>query len=527
MPACAIQNGYLKTSDGRVFIAPRGVGCGRGYTYYSCMKATGLSKSVGDITSYFCPDPFRAGRFREVATIQGEENRWTFTITGPKPFGSESILRRLLRQSGCEFDLQIHFGRCKDPTDFNGAAQVIVAEGVRISDYSTDDLVALNPGEDAVIAETVSLSAREIYEVFQPTLFESALAETADDLILSCVHYSGVISDGCAGGCGDSCQDDCGTYFALGVPYIPSANGSTVRIVFTRDGGETWETYTLPCAAAATASLGSYNLVVGGDKLYVTMNEVGGAGHIFSVPVASVINNTSNGNTFLSVGHTITDSFFSNGVLWIVGTAGYVTAIDVQSFVTVPVETGLNFSGSWYTISGCDQDNLIIGGSGGQLAHRANGSSLQHVDVVIGNTVVADAITALSMKSRSDWYAGTNSGVLYCTTNCGRTWTQAGLFGGCIKQINFATNNIGYIVVGSPGSVYRTSDGGTSWREVEDAGRQIPDGTVLFDIATCPTDPNQFIAAGRVTLSGDNLCALGGGNAIEGDRGVVLVGQVG
>jgi hypothetical protein len=527
MPACAIQNGFLKTSDGRVFIAPRGVGCGRGYTYYSCMKATGLSKSVGDITSYFCPDPFRSGRFVEAATIQGEENRWTFTVTGPKPFGSESILRKLLRQSGCEFDLQIHFGRCNDPTDFNGATQIVVAEGVRVSDYSTDDLVALNPGEEAVIAETISLSAREIYEIFQPELFQATEADTADNLMLACVYYPGAISDGCVAGCGEGCVEDCMVYFALGVPFVPSLNGSVVNILYTLNGGIDWSTYTLPCAASAAAALGYYNLVVGGNKLFITLNEVGGNGHIFSVPVDNIINGTSNGNTFFSVNHPITDTFFSGGILWAVGTGGRISAVDTRSYVSVLVEDGSSYPNNWWAIDGCDEDNLIVGGTAGQLAYRANGSSLQRVQLMIGNTQIIDDITSVAQKSRSDWYVVTSRGILYCTTNCGRTWTQTGLFDACVKQIQFATNNIGYIVVGSPPAIYRTSDGGTSWRLINDASQQIPEGTVLFDIAACPTNPNHFVAAGRVTLSGGDLCIADGGMAIEGDSGVLLVGQVG
>src|SRR5688572_26502170 len=107
MPNNTTDTRFVLTSDARVFIAPRGIGCGRRYDYHNCMKMTGVSKSFGESEPVYCPDPTRSGQFIEVATIQGTEDRWSGSLSGPKPLGVRSVLEYLSKQR-CEFDAQVH-----------------------------------------------------------------------------------------------------------------------------------------------------------------------------------------------------------------------------------------------------------------------------------------------------------------------------------------------------------------------------------------------------------------------------------
>jgi len=105
------------TGQGRVFINVDGEGCGKTYTYYNCMKVDGLDKSLGDITSIYCPDPNQYDTFIEVESIKGTDSRFTSTLSGKWPIDSQSPLEELLNQ-GCPFSLQVHYGRCTRPDSF-------------------------------------------------------------------------------------------------------------------------------------------------------------------------------------------------------------------------------------------------------------------------------------------------------------------------------------------------------------------------------------------------------------------------
>lgn len=518
------QNGLVISSDGRVFIAAKGIGCGRGYDYNPCLKMTGLSKSLGDSTPFYCPDPVRSGQYIEVATIQGEEGRWTFTLTGPKPFGVESSLHQILRRRGCEINIQVHFGRCVDPTQFNQFTHSIIAEGVRVSDYSTDDLVALNPGEAAVVTETISLNARNVYEAYRLSMFQSGSALLTDNLALSVAYCAGSGGTNCGDDC-DNCIDDCESYFVLAVPHNTNINGNPVSILFTQNGGVTWGEYQVPCAAVLTSVLESYEIACAGNRVMIVLNELGGHGHVFSVPISNIVSDLPSGSSYLALGWTAHDNFYYQGLLWVAGETGHLSVIDVDSMIVTDIEDGTNFPGDWYAISGRDNDYTLIGGADGQLAYRRKGSALQSVAITINGTVVVENITAVSMKTNTDWYVGTDAGSLYCTADCGRTWVKSSTLCGCVKSVQFPTDNIGYIAAGYPAAVYRSSDGGTSWQILEDAEGQIPEGAVLYDLSACPSNPNHFVAVGRVTTQGTGQCNATGGISFAGDSGLLLVGQ--
>lgn len=515
----------LFTSDGRVFIAEKGVGCGKTYAYHSCMKVTGLQKSFGEASPFYCPDPTHSGRFIEVATVQGEESRWSTGLTGPKPYGVSSSLARIANRVGCEFDFQIHYGRCFDPSRFDQFAMAIVVEGARISDYSTEDLVALNPSEAAPINETVTVSARAVYEVFTPLLFEVGQTQSGDGVIPS-ITYCQTDGTGCLD-CDEGCNPGCEDYYALVVPHITNPGGGPVYIAHTHDGGVSWSTYEIPCSADGEAPLESYEIICAGSSLIVAMNEVAGVGSIFIIPSSHVINNISIGTPITALGFNVYDLFYAQGNIWAVGSGGAVALIGASSMVSLIIENGSVFSSDWYAVHGIDSDNMIFGGADGQFAYRRRGSPLQNSPVETEEGTVTETFTAVWMKTATEWYAGTSAGNLYCTSNCGLTWHRSAVFPGCIKSIRFPTRNVGYVAIGSPASIYRSIDGGTSWSLVEDSQGQIPDDAVLFDIAVCPDDPNLFVAAGRVPPSPlGSPCVVTGGTTQSDDAGVLLASRV-
>lgn len=517
-----MANDLLLNSDGRVFIATSGIGCGRTYGYYSCMKITGLQKNFGDIESFYCPDPDKPGEFEEVATIQGAESRWTATITGPKVRASRSSIGSLLQRKNCEFNAQVHFGRCIDPSQFNEFESIVIIEGARISEYSTDDLVALNPGERAIIQETLSLSARSIYEIYEQAMYEEAQAQAnIAGYIVPSIAYSTYVD------CDDDCPVYCQRYYAVRIPFTAAGGCSPADLLYTEDGGYTWTTLQIGTLCLLNQNIESYEIVAAGSNLYFTYNFASGFGGITIIPQSMISDGAITNPTNVQLAFTIYDSFYADGVLWVVGgtglTAGYISAMDTVTQVVTSYETGVNFLRQFYSVYSYDSDNVIAGGAVGTLAARLNGSSFQAISVIVNGLPVGDDIIEVWMKSKTNWYIGTTVGDLYCTLDSGKTWTQSGDFAGCIGGLTFPTDNVGYVAVGYPASVWRTIDGGSTWTEVDDTYNQLPTDVILSDIASCPSDPNTFIAVGRETAT--TICSATGGSQLAGDSGFVIVGR--
>jgi photosystem II stability/assembly factor-like uncharacterized protein len=116
-------------------------------------------------------------------------------------------------------------------------------------------------------------------------------------------------------------------------------------------------------------------------------------------------------------------------------------------------------------------------------------------------------------------------GELFCTNNAGRSFVQVGSFTSEIVRIDFPTRNCGYLVVGvSPARIYKSTDGGNQWVEVNSAGVGFTDYTELRDIAVCPSDPSVFVAVGDTA---PNLLTFGLSDTdmTDGMDGIIIIGD--
>lgn len=508
-----------QTSDSRIFIAPNRASCGAAYTYHSCMRMEGVDKSFGDITSVYCPHPTRTGEFVEIAQIQGADGRWTTSLVGRLPLNYQSIIAQLANKK-CAFDLQVHFGKCFDPTNFNTFDMSYVFENVRISSYSLGTLGALGPDERATIDETVAISAETAYQLFQ--VYPNATgANVTPNGPVPTMSYGNYVS------CTD-CLDSCGRFYGLQLPATTLAS-QDVYIVWTDDGGLTWNTTTLPCSSAQlTNPIASYVIQSDGTNLYITLNESGGTGHLYIVPISEVEDGTITSSIFsiLDNTNTIYATFLYQTDFWTAGANGIVNLVDKASQSYTVIEDGTTFTNDWFAIHGIDSDNLIVGGEGGVLAVRRNGGSLQAVTFAVNSVTVTDDITSVWMKSEDEWLVGTEAGNLYCTTDSGSTWTLTQTFSGCVRDIDFPRNSTGYIVIKSPAQIWRTYDGGGTWVKVTDKYSQISSTSEFFGVSTCPDNPNTFVVNGQIpNVSVANPCDTSGTLFSTGSTGVLIVGR--
>ncbi|MCK9521039.1 MAG: hypothetical protein M0R74_18745, partial [Dehalococcoidia bacterium] len=102
-----------RTEHSRVWLIENRAGPANPPTYEGLMKAGGLSWPQGDVTLERIPDPEHYGEFITVDKIPGEQGVPGLTVTAKYQMELSDLLRIL--RKGCDSDLQVHMGKCKDP----------------------------------------------------------------------------------------------------------------------------------------------------------------------------------------------------------------------------------------------------------------------------------------------------------------------------------------------------------------------------------------------------------------------------
>ena len=156
----------VRSPFSRVFTIENQAGPANVPIYQGQARAMGPSWSFGDRTPIREPDPDRYGAFNIIDAIKAErdlpqltlENRYQYTLSIFLEFG----------RRGCPFDVQVHFGKCQDPRDFNGGwDKILVLDTADLTNWSTNELGALEQGQDTNVLETVDIDGFDMYEIKQ------------------------------------------------------------------------------------------------------------------------------------------------------------------------------------------------------------------------------------------------------------------------------------------------------------------------------------------------------------------------
>lgn len=477
--------------DGRFFMSIDGQACGTQLSYHSCVKMTGLQKSFGDIEPVQCPDPQRSGEFVEVATLQGQDSRWTATIVGRKQRKDRSLLSQLLLKKRCEFAFHVHYGRCTDPSNPTDFETALIFEGVRISEYATGDLIAMTQGEQAVIEETISFSAADVYEIYAPHLYETDKTTVLRGSASS-VAYA-------APYCEADCEEACARAYALRLPNANDSATCGLYIDYTLDGGATWSRVQTDCFLGSGA-IWSYRVHADSKYLYVTANGLNCKTVVARIPLSKLTCGSGAADAPVAVGFVVYNTFLYGSILYMAGETGQIATYNTKTGVVEVVESG-TFLTHFYAINGIDEDNVAAGGASGSFAVREDGGLFRQVTVYDTGVAVTADITAVYMRADGNWIVGTRDGRILCgyDDGCGAesaVWTKLATLTGCIVSIKFATRSIGYAAVGYPASLWRSIDGGASWHQLFDNFNQIPTDATFHDLSVCQDDPGQFLAVG-------------------------------
>lgn len=471
--------------------------------YESYWKAGAPTWALGAVTNQYVPDPSQYGQFDVSGRIIGERGNPELPVTARYYADVASVLLQLAR-AGCDSDLHIHIGLCKDPRDFNaGWDKILVLEAARPTQWATTEQGAMMPGERAMVNEQVPFTGSDLYEimpiVFQEQAASQIVQEVVDVTICDTAQCGecGIPSDGCEHVFGVTLSNG-------GSPGLPA------EVIFTADGGGTWDDTNISTLGAtedpdALACVAPNLVVVSEDSE-----------SLHYAPVADILAGTETWTEVVTgfvAAHGPRDIFSADPAhTWIVGAGGYIyfaadptAGVEVQDPGVVTVQD-LN------AIHGVDNQHLVAVGASNTVIVTDNGGETW---AAITGPDVGVALNCVWMRSEREWFIGAADGSLYYTLDYGANWyekTFPGSGAGQVRDIAFSSPTVGYMAhsTATPaGRILRTVNGGYSWYVAPENNNVIPANDYVAALAVCPENVNVVYGAGLADNATDGFLVKG------------------
>ena len=472
---------------------------------YEGLAAAGTPDwSLGDITPIHIPDPDTYGKFLVAGKVRGDQALPTINVMWRYSLDRASALDRIVR-NGCDHDIQVHMGQCRNPQDFNvGWDKILILEKAGPTNWGlSGDLGALQPSDRSVINEVVPFAGENMYHVYPMVYAEDAAAEIVQEIVdvLICDNIT-------CGQCGLP-SNGCDRVLALtlsagGSPGLPA------EIIFSEDGGLTYSDTNISTLAANEdpneMACVSTNLVVVSED----------SDSLHHAPLADIFAGTE---TWSEV---ITGFVPTNGPLaihnegprhtWIVGENGFVYFSSDPTASVVVQEAGVATTNNLTSVHAYDINNVVAVGVLNTVLLTRNGGDTW---VSITGPNPATNLNTIWMRTPEEWLIGDAAGQLWYTLDGGATWiekTFPGSSTGEVRDIHFATNSVGFMAHDTAvpaGRILRTIDGGFSW-SVEPLGNSpMPANDRYNKVAPCIADPNILWAGGLADDGVDGILVKG------------------
>jgi hypothetical protein len=465
------------------------------------MRAGGLAQDFGDITKIECPSPDRYGEFDEVGEIQGAIGRATVTLTGRLVLDVASDLLRIAKRR-CSADLDIHFGKCKTPTNFNDFDMVLKLVDARTTAYNTDDLGALGSDEAAPVNESADINAEEILQIL-PIRY----ARRGDAVITNEIVDVIICDQASCGDCDDE-SDGCEKIYSVSLA-AGGSGGTPPDIVFSLDSGANFYAHDIDSLLTAESPTGIACLT---DYLVVVSNDSNSLHYVLKSSVTTTGDHTWTevATGFVSGGEP-NDIWSTGTIAFIVGDGGYVYyTTDPTGGVTV-ADAGVATSDDLNAVHALTDDFAVAVGNNGAVIYTENGT----VWSAITPPVVAGIhFNCVWVKSQQEWLVGASNGNLYYTTDAGTTWTTKSFNGsgaGTVLDLYFSKPSVGWMAhqtAATRGRILRTIDGGYSWM-VEPMSGSLPLTDKIGAVAGCSEDVNMVVGVGLADDASDGVILLG------------------
>lgn len=446
----------LQTGEGRIFINTGGFGVDTSFDFHNCMKIDGLDKSFGDVEPIYCPDPRQYDSFIEIDVVRGADSRWTSTLSGKLPATAYSPLETLAIQK-CPFNLQVHYGRCARPDDFNTFDSAIVLIDVRLTGYNLSTLTALNPGERATIDESAAISAKNMYRLFTPELVQIAQTAINGAKVTGLTHVDI-----------QSCGATCLARSDGNQAWAAVRQGTNTEIMYTKNGGTTWTVTSAGVPATPSANWNVHMLSAGGF-LYLNRYDNSNNVYIYTIDLKELLDNNVIVRKELIVINTfnIFDMAESENYVWVVGadsgtSDGKLYKIDkITGTVTLAhsVTTGETFN----SVAAFSDTDIFIGTGVGKY-WVSNASGVFTEGSISDLVTLSATLEDVHMFDELHWIVSSIYGV-YATNDAGTNWSLTLGFSSLGKpQMTWYDNITGYMQLDD--YVYRSVDSGNSWKKI-------------------------------------------------------------
>ena len=494
-----------QASQSRIFLIEGRASPDHAPAYMSHLRVTGISEGFGSIDPILIPNPAGPGEYIHAGDAIGALELPKTALQGRFAVDLRSALWRLAKRH-CAVDLQIHIGTCEDPRDFNSFKKAIIFEEARLTSYNTDDIGILAARDNAEVNETTEVEGVEMFEIlpvqYKPHAGTIITNEAVDAVI--CDNF----------GCGDceSGLDVCSKIFII----TKSAGGSPstpADVVYSPDGGTAWYAHDIESLGvaedpSAIDCLWKYLVVVSnasGSLHYALKSEFDG----HTDPVWTEV------STGFAVGGAPNGIFSIDGVAFIVGDGGYIYLCENPTQGVMIQNSGTLTTAKLVKVHAISSTFAVAVGNNGAILYTNDGSTwLLSPTSPVGFAV---NITALWVKSETEWLVGTSTGNLYYTKNGGQTWILKPFPGygtGSVEDIFFSTDSVGWLShsTATPlGRILRSFDGGYSWKITPEVSGLISANDRVNAIGGCENDPNFVVGVGLADDAADGFIVVGTG----------------
>lgn len=256
----------LQTGNGRAFI-----NSGNGYRYHNFMKVEAVDKPLGDVTPIYYIDD--NNNSIDVAKIRSGSGRPTTSLSGYYQHTPNNSLEKLANGKK-SFDIQIHYGNCRNPTDFNTFDAAIVLKNCDITGYGLSELTTLTPDGREIVTETAQVSFESLYRILPITEIPTMGKYIGND-----APVFGVAT----------MKRREKTVDTLIVGMITSYG--QITFAYSSDTGITWDKVDLDIQNIHDGLPEHVNMILSDDYLYVSIIDNNDL-YIYRVSTSSVINGT-------------------------------------------------------------------------------------------------------------------------------------------------------------------------------------------------------------------------------------------
>lgn len=487
-----------KTGNSRVFLIDGRARGDHKPSYESTMRMGSPSQGFGDIERIENPDPDRYGEFIEVDEVRGATERATTSLEGRYARELASDLLEIARRK-CAVDIQLHFGECQDPNDFNTFDKALVFENASITTWSAEDLGALTSGDNTVINESVDISAKDMYEILAMGYGEKASSIVTNEVVD--VTLCDVVS------CGE-CEDvSDGCYKVYAVTKAAGGSPSTpADVVFSIDKGTNWYAHDVDSLGAAEeptgiACIGSYIVVISNDSVsqhYALKSEFDGVQDPTFTEVATGYVGAP--NAIHSLG----------SMAFVVGDSGYIYKCDDGTAGVTVLDAGSATANNLNDVHAISSEIAVAVGELGTVVYTTNQTTW-----TTATAPEAATLNAVLVKSSLEWWVGTATGNLYYTLDSGTTWTLKAFSGsgsGVVHDIAISTDSVMWLAHATTtpaGRILRSYDGGYSWQIAPEGASTLPANDRVNALVGCKYDPNFVVGVGLADDGSDGYIVVG------------------